>query len=436
MDGMARASVSQAVAYMSTLKNVPLSAGQRDSFVKLITEPGWPYGDVNDPAQRMAAISAQLDLLAAARLMEIISGIEGNTGTEDAVVNATVDHIVREVEARQASTALRHWPDLMALVTMHYAGKVRGPTVGVCKDGTICTRYWKGLLMHRDPREGPANVEVLGDRRLEEYFVDGEAHRPHEDGPAKIYTHYRDFDLSGEEYWEHGKLHRPAELGPAVAHRDLKGEPVMRLYFENGESHRDPSQGPAWWEIHDARTDRDALRPFVEERYCVRGQAHRDEKDGPACVETDVATGVITREEYRRDGRAYSESGPSIVDRRPDGTLYFESYCHDERFRDTREGPSTINYDAEGRVLGESWLDPDGRHRDAAKGPGYVRYDRSNGRRHEEFYVGDALRQAALGPAIVMRDRDGNVLWQEFWDGERMHVKHAEPAGAEAGTHG
>jgi hypothetical protein len=341
-------------------------------------------------------------------------------GCSDPAVLAVTSQIVKKVEAHLADKTCVHWPDLGALVLSHYAGKPRGPTVGVREDGTVCTRWWLGMCdFHRDPKEGPANIEEKGERRLEEYWVEGRLHRPHADGPAMIYTHYKKFDLSGEEYFEHGKWHRPSELGPAVTHWDRKGEAVMLLYCENGQHHREPKQGPAWWQIHDARTDRLAIRPFTEIRYCVRGQPHRDENDGPAWIRRDNETGVAVVEEYWRDGHFYRKGGPAIIERTPEGIVTHEAYWRGERMRDPGEGPSAIWYDTQGRRQSEAWFDAGGRHRDAAKGPGRVSY-LSGGRVQEDFYVDGEYRPASLGPASITRDQEGNILWEEFWDGQRM----------------
>jgi hypothetical protein len=475
---LAQASISATLSGMARLKNVPLSPEQADNAATALLEQMGSArmhdlaGDEELAAQRRSkAASDHLDIVAISRLMCIVMSIEGKHDANDPAVQAVTQEILSRFEASLVHVEWTHWPDLDALAVRYYGCKPRGPTVVVQGDGTVHTRWWLGAYdLHRDPKEGPAYIEekgarrveeywvkgqlhrppsdgpafVLtddrnngtGPRRIEEYYVEGELHRPHQDGPAMIYTHYQKFDVSGEEYFENGKWHRPSELGPSVTHWDRTGEPVMILYHENGELHRDPKEGPAWWHVHDARTDREAARPFTEIRYCVRGQFHRDEKDGPALIHRDNETGVLVTEEYRRDGKAYREGGPSIIHRWPNGNVSFESYWHGEGFRDVCRGPSTIRYDTEGRKLGESWLNPDGRHRDAAEGPGCVNYDPSTGQWSEEFYVEDELRRAALGPATVTRDRNGNILREEFWDGERMRVKSAEPVMAEARAHG
>jgi len=250
-----------------------------------------------------------------------------------------------------------------------------------------------------------------------------------------IYTHYKKFDLSGEEYFEHGKWHRPSKLGPAVTHWDRNGEPVMVIYYEDGLHHRDPKQGPAFWHIHDGRTDPEARRPFTEIRYCVRGVFHRDEKDGPALIKRDNETGVLTTEEYWRDGYFHREKGPAIIHRSPEGAVFYEAYWRGERYRHASEGPGTIVYDDRGRVQAKEWFGEDGRHRDAVKGPGRISY-LSQGWVREDFYVGGEYRPASLGPASVTRDQAGNVLSEEFWDGKRMHRHPPAQMKTEARAHG
>ena len=284
----------------------------------------------------------------------------------------------------------------------------------------------KGQL-HRPPADGPAIVvtddrnDGKGARRIEEYWVEGQLHRPHQDGPAMFYTHYKKFDLSGEEYFENGKWHRPSELGPAVTHWDRNGEPVMVIYYENGEHHRDPKEGPAWWHIHDCTNGPDrraALHRNPVLRAGRRFTATRE--DGPALIKRDNETGVLTTEEYWRDGYFYREDGPAIIHRSPEGAVFYEAYWRGKHYRDASEGPGTIVYDEQGHVQAQEWFGEDGRHRDAAKGPGRISY-LSGGRVQEDFYVDGEYRPAALGPASVTRDREGNIVREEFWDGKRMH---------------
>lgn len=469
----ARASLTEALANMAALKNIPLSPAELDETADLLAQMdlGQVYSatGLEGPKARNWVVNAHLDMIAVARLMGIVREIEGKDDINDPVVTAATQEIVAKLDAGLASRECVHWPNPGALVMSHYVGKPRGPIVGVREDGTVCTRWWLGVDFHRDPKEGPANIEEKGSRRveeywvkgqlhrpsaegpafiltdnrndkkgprrIEEYWVEGQLHRPHQDGPAMFYTHYKKFDVLGEEYFEHGKWHRPSQLGAAVTHWDRNGKRVMAIYYEDGLHHRDPKEGPAWWHIRDSRTDRTGERPCTEIRYCVRGVFHRDEKDGPALIKQDNETGVLTTEEYWRDGYLYRENGPAIIHRSPEGAVFYEAYWRGKQYRHADEGPGTIVYGGDGRVQTEEWFGEDGRHRDAADGPGRTSY-LSQGWVEEDYYVGGEYRPAALGPASVTRDGAGNILREEFWDGKRMHRHAPGQMRAEASAHG
>jgi hypothetical protein len=139
-------------------------------------------------------------------------------------------------------------------------------------------------------------------------------------------------------------------------------------------------------------------------------------------------------EEHYVGGLYDREDGPVSIERTPEGVITSE-------YRPRREGdpgdrPTHVQRDADGRLLSETWFTHLGAYRDASEGPGCVTYDPATGASREEFFIDDNPRPASHGPAAVARDRTGRVLWEEFWDGEQMHVKHAEPAAAEAGAHG
>jgi hypothetical protein len=302
-------------------------------------------------------------------------------------------------------------------------------------DGSLLTVYCLDGNLHRDPKDGPARVIEKGERHIEQYWVNGRLHRPYAAGPAMTYTHYENFDLSGEEYFEDGKWHRPSELGPAVTHRARTGEPVMLLHFEQGDLHRDPAQGPAWWHIHDARTNRNVERPYTEERYCVHGRIHRDPREGPAIKWLDNETGVLIAEEFWCNGHMHREDGPSLIHRTHEGVVTHEAYHRNGQCRDTREGASMIWYDDQGRLTAKAWYSSDDRQRDASEGPGYVEYDPVSGGVREHFFIAGEHRPESQGPAIVTLDRDGKLLHEEFWDGERMRAKYPEPITA-GGVHG
>lgn len=442
LHGSARAAVMDGFTSLSEMKNVPLNPALREALAEGVLQRmdfASLYQLAGQEEQGLTAmvreVDAELNATVLARMWHLIALFEGKNDFNDPAVRATARVIIDKFMATLPKQGAARWPDPMQLVADHYATVPRGPIVETESNGTVLTTYWLDRKPHRDPGDGPAVRWTRGQKEGCEYWVNGQLHRPHEDGPAMIYTHYKKFELSGEEYFENGKWHRPSELGPAVTHWDRKGEPVMILYHENGQLHRDPKQGPAWWHIHDARTGRNAARPFTEIRYCVRGQPHRDEKDGPAWIKRDNQTGVLVTEEYWRDGYLYRENGPAIIERSPEGAVRYEAYWRGERYRDASEGPATIVYDAEGRIQTQEWFGKDGRHRDGGEGPGRTSY-LSGGWVQEDFYIDGVYRPAVLGPASVTRDQAGNVVREEFWDGGRMHVRRPEIIKAEATAHG
>jgi hypothetical protein len=314
----------------------------------------------------------------------------------------------------------RRWPDLLEVFESHYGGKVRGPTIAMRDDGTVVTRWWKGLDFHRDPGGGPANIEEKGACRIEEYWVDGKLHRPWEQGPAEIIveeidgkmrrveaywfegrrhrpysegpalivSHYGDnHNLSGEEYFEHGQVHRPSHVGPAVTQWDSSGRKVLQEFREHGELHRDPAEGPASFLIRDAVTLKGCSDDVTAIQYSVRGKNHRDENDGPAFISRDNRTGTIVAEQYYRDGRIFRTNGPAIVDR-----------------------------DLRGIILYEAWCDgKDGFNRDPRLGPAVFMRDVITGVTTEEYWVDGDYRRGVQGPSRVKRDACGRIFAEDDW---------------------
>jgi hypothetical protein len=77
--------------------------------------------------------------------------------------------------------------------------------VKIFSDGT--QEYWENGERHRPYELGPARIEPDG---TQEYWEKGELHRPHQLGPALIMSY------GSQCYYEHGKLHHPHELGPVI----------------------------------------------------------------------------------------------------------------------------------------------------------------------------------------------------------------------------
>ena len=386
-----------------------------------------PMGETPCPfPSTMRVVNDYLDAVAFCRLGALVARVEGKEGNDPAVSIMAREAIRRFVDNVPNKQCVR-WPDTMEWITRLSAGRELGPWTERQNDGSDITIYVRDNILHRDPKCGPALERVHGEKHACQYHVGGQLHRPYQDGPAMTYTHYENFDLSGEEYFDRGKWHRPSELGPAVTHWARTGEPVMLLYFEHGDLHRDPARGPAWWHVHDARTNKDVERAFTEQRYCVHGRLHRDPKEGPAILRRDNATGVLIAEEFWCHGYMHRDDGPSLIHRTPEGVVTHEIYGRGEHYRDTREGPSMIWYDEQGRRTAEAWYSRDDHQRDASEGPGHVEYDPATGVVREQFFIGGEHRLASRGPAAVIRDRDGHLLHEEFWDGERMHFKYPEP---------
>ncbi len=425
-----RAAISAAAQNMSRLKNVPLTAEELPKFVDLlIAEMGIAhilFASI-DPTlvdARSRIINRQLDILATARLLELVAVIEGKQSIHDPVVQTVAGEIMSYFE-KTANMADIHWSTPFEMIEQHYAGKLRGPTIVTREDGATVTRWWKGFDLHREPTEGPACIIERGSYRREEYWMDGkrhrspqhgpaimltdlletgelrreeawwfedQRHRPHEDGPALLTTHYGDnHNLRGEEYFEHGKEHRPANIGPAVTHWDQSGRKVMERFMEFGEPHRDPNSGPALFMIRDPVTFTGAEDNVTVVRYCLRGETHRDEADGPAVAVRDNGSGTLLQEQYDWHGMGHRKSGPAVIERNSAGQVIFEAWCD-----------------------GSGWFS-----RDPSEGPAVITHDPETGTTTEEYMFEGQVPTGTSPPAMIKRDRHGNVIEQSTWDGER-----------------
>lgn len=432
-----RAAISASAQNMARLKNVPLADDELPKFVDLlIAEKGVAhilFASI-DPAlvdARSQIINHQLDILATARLLELVAVIEGKPSIHDPIVQTVAGEIMSQFEKTVDMDNIK-WPAPFEMVERYYSGKLRGPTIATKEDGTIVTCWWKGFELHRDPVDGPARIETRASYRREEYWVDGkrhrpwadgpaivitdvvegmqrreeawwfegERHRPHEEGPALITTHYGDnANLAGEEYFEHGKCHRPSNLGPAVTHWDRAGRKTLEQFMEEGELHRDPKEGPAEFYIRAPSTFKGAEDDVTVTRYCVRGETHRDEGDGPALMVQDNVTGILLREDYDRNGKGFRKDGPAITERSREGRILFQAWCNQMGFsRDPSIGPATNNLDPETGIT-------------------------------TELYIVDGEPVSPPLPALVRRDVGGKIIEQSVWDGENYRpVAHAENA--------
>ncbi len=422
-----RAAISAAAQNIARLKNVPLADDELPRFVDLlIAEMGLAhilFASI-DPAlvdARSQIINRQLDILATARLLDLVAVIEGKQSIYDPVVQAVTGEIMSAFE-QTADTSNICWPETSEMMDAHYTGKLRGPTVTTKEDGTTVTCWWKCFDLHRDPADGPARIETRGSYRREEYWYEGKRHRPwqdgpadivtemiegkhhrveaywfeglrhrpHTEGPARIVAHYNDnTNLSGEEYYEHGKRHRPSDIGPAATDRDMSGRVTLCEFYEEGELHRDPKIGPASMIIRDAITLKGTSDDVTTIRYCVGGDSHRDEEDGPAVKVFDNRTGLVLQESYDCHGKGRRKNGPAILERNAAEQVVFAAWCD-----------------------GSGWFS-----RDPSEGPAVIRQDPETGITTEEFMFGGQIVSGHSPPAMIKRDRDGNIIEQFSWDG-------------------
>ena len=443
----AQASVVEAIGAMATMKNVSVTPELRESMTEWVLDC-MNFPDIyrvsaleKDALEAMAReVNTHLDAAIMIRMRDFIAGLEGKNDLNDPVVCTISNEIMEKFEASATKDRPLRWSEPAELVWNHYANRPRGPTTGVREDGTTCTRWWLGLEFHRDPKEGAANIEVKGDQRIEEYYVEGKRHRPHEDGPAEIIveqidgrerrieawwvhgqrhrpheegaaltiTHYKDNEkLSGEEYFQDGKEHRPSQLGPAITQWDGTGRTVLQFFMEDGRLHRDPKEGPASFVIRDPITLKETEDNVTIIQYCVRGEKHRDEQEGPAVMVCDNRTGVLLREIYDQEGRACRKDGPAVIERNADGIVVFQAWCN-----------------------GTGWF-----YRDPKEGPAVITHDPDTGHTTEEF-VADSNDPAEGDHAYlhVTRDRDGTVVEEKLWDGEQMRLLPPRTMNAEAAS--
>ena len=104
-----------------------------------------------------------------------------------------------------------------------------------------------GRRLHRDSKDGPAYIERSaedGGILAERYYWNGKRHRV--DGPAVVSYRLGTPDLpSLEMYYLHGIQHRDPKEGPAEIQR--RGDVVvLEVYYLYGEEYRDPADGPSY----------------------------------------------------------------------------------------------------------------------------------------------------------------------------------------------
>ena len=127
----------------------------------------------------------------------------------------------------------------------------------------------------------PSIIYRNGDQ---EYYKNGQRHRPSCEGPAVIRPAKPDCNgvacVNGyQAYYENGRCHRPSLEGPAVIH--VNGN---RIYYENGQRHRPSLEGPAV--ICPAKPDCNGAVTGVNDyqAYYKNGKLHRPFIEGPAVI--------------------------------------------------------------------------------------------------------------------------------------------------------
>jgi len=128
---------------------------------------------------------------------------------------------------------------------------------------------------------------------------------------------------------------------------------------------------------------------ITKEVYRVGRKRHRDPLEGPAVIERCRATGTITFEEYRVNGRLHREGGPASISRWSTGAVTFEEY----------------------RLKGRQ-------HRDPADGAAFIDRDGNTGVVVQEHYIwnGKLHRDPNDGPAVIYRDWKTGITWnREYW---------------------
>jgi hypothetical protein len=123
------------------------------------------------------------------------------------------------------------------------------------KTGEVWRREFReNRELHRPEDEGPAVTELFensGEVSAVEFYWEGKLHR--EDGPAIIHYH-EDGGVWHEWYYRHGLLHRDPKEGPAEIQRDQLNADIAidEKYCLFGKYYRRPEDGPYRIERHEA----------------------------------------------------------------------------------------------------------------------------------------------------------------------------------------
>lgn len=383
--------LAASVRYLANLKNIDLMPRQltvavtwvdnclRDSQTAQID-----FGDglKADPATKF--IDRILDVIATVEVLHHVAAlIEGQRSPDPEIMLKRAGDAVNKFTGGKP---FYRWPPSMETFQSHYADVPWAPIVLNSDDGAVTTSYFRGGVLHRDPKDGPAWTRVTSNGESQQYIVNGKLHRPHEMGPAVINSDFEGGDILHQEFHENGILHRPSGAGPAII-QTKRGKTVGEIYLEHGTLHRDPKRGPAY-------SCSNELGEHTE--YVIEGKLHRDWRDGPALTYSKFEGRDVLGEEYFLDGRWH---------------------------RPFSEGPAVIHTDATGKHILEIFAENGERHRDPARGPAWRQV--KDGCENAEYVVrGKLHRYEADGPALFSRDIDtGVVLCEEYYrDGQTHRV--------------
>ncbi|MCC8978899.1 hypothetical protein [Bradyrhizobium acaciae] len=482
------------VRYLAGLKNVSLNPKQADVATDWANKCLAGMGPIvgHEDELRVSPLITRfidiiLNMMAAMQVMQLVEElVEGKVSPDPRV---TLERGQAEVDRFTGGAALYRWPDIEEMFTRHYGDLPWAPIVATDESGTTTTYYMRNWKLHRDPAEGRALHRKNRHGELSEYWVDGVRHRPHAQGPALINENFEGDNVRSLQFFENGIVHRPSSEGPAIL-CTCKETTLLEVYIENDRAHRDPRQGPAILErvfgmqnyttieyrengtLNRPSEDGPALqwidergkviREVFEERgirhrnpmegpafwalengheefeYMVQDKLHRDEAEGPAKFTRDAATGIVVREEYRRNGVLHRSNGPASMARDTAGRVTLEGWLRDGLMhRDEQDGPALVERDSEtGVFVLEFYYQHGELHR--RKGPSRIERDRTTGIvSMEEYHLEGRLhREEDQGPAYFLRDTEAGVVLLECYyrDGE-MH-RLSGPASISRGATG
>lgn len=116
----------------------------------------------------------------------------------------------------------------------NYAVKVVRDTGSNC----VLSQEWWNVNQQKHNPIGPAFVEYdaeTGEAVRQEWLVNGQLHRPEQEGPAVI-THDLESGVTKHQYWQNDRLNRDG--GPAIViFEENSGKVLQQRFFKNGAQH-------------------------------------------------------------------------------------------------------------------------------------------------------------------------------------------------------